>query len=85
MAAETQTPVHVIRSGVLSVSIWKEEGKDSTWYRVTAQRAYQKTGEADWNYSNSFNRDDLPVIGNLLNLAHGWIVGEQAKHANRGV
>jgi len=83
--SEKQKPAATFRAGALSVSVWERRHQDEVFYNATPQRAYldekDTSGSKDgtWKYSDSFSRDDLPVIAQLLNLAFMWIVKAQAK------
>ena len=63
-------------SGRIKVVVWPNEDDDGeVWYNVTVTRGY-KDGEK-WNNSTSFSRDDLPVVRQLLDMAHFWICKKQ--------
>jgi hypothetical protein len=86
MSNETkQKPAAQFRAGSLSVSVWERRSNDKAFYNATPQRAYlddkDTSGGADgtWKYSDSFNRDDLPVIAALMVRAFEWIVSKQAE------
>lgn len=77
MTTEKQKPAHTIRFGSIKAAIWaNQKGENGTRYNVTVSRLY-KDGK-DWKHSDSFSRDDLPLVGKVLDLAHTWIF-EQAK------
>jgi hypothetical protein len=68
-------PVHTLRCGVLSVSIWRQDGSNGTFYRCNAQRAYSE-GEGqdkEWKHTDSFGRDDVLIIAELFRSAWQWI------------
>lgn len=72
-----QKPAHTIRLGAIKAAIWKNAaGENGTRYNVTVARLY-KDG-SDWKLSESFGRDDLPLVAKVLDQAHTWIF-EQAK------
>ena len=70
---QSNKPVHQIRSGALSVSIWEKTGTNGTFYTVNAQRAYTKDDGATWEHTDSFSRDDLPSVALLMQSAWAWI------------
>jgi hypothetical protein len=76
---DSDKPVHTVRAGALSVSIWAREHEGKTFYSATPQRAYTKDDGANWEYSASFGRDDLATVATLLNMALAWIVTQGAK------
>jgi hypothetical protein len=80
MSDPKQKPVHSYQSGALRVAIWRQEAKDGKiFFTATAQRT--RDDGKSWEYSDTFNRDDLPVVANLLDAAHLWIVATQRKTA----
>ncbi len=70
-------PVHVIRHGVISASIWCQETDKGSLYNVTFQRSY-KDGDS-WKNSTSFGRNNLLVVSLIAARAFEWI-GNQPRH-----
>ena len=65
-------PVHEIRLGRVKATIWANKSEGSgVWHNVVISRLY-KDGE-EWKSSESFNRDDLPLVAKVADLAHTWI------------
>jgi len=64
-------PVHKIRHGAVSASIWRQETDKGPMFNVTFQRAY-RDGET-WKNSGSFGRRDLLVVGLIAARAFEWI------------
>jgi hypothetical protein len=64
-------PVHHIRHGVISASIWRQETDKGPVFNVTFQRSY-KDGE-DWKTSTSFGRNNLLVLSLIAARAFEWI------------
>ncbi len=75
-----QKPVHDIRLGSIKAAIWANETKNGTRHNVTVARLY-KTDDGDWRDSNSFGRDDLPVVKEVLDQAWKWIFAQGQKRA----
>lgn len=73
-------PAHKIRLGVLQVTIWRNPGEKGDWYSVIPARSY-KAGDATWKETDSLNVDDLLAMAKLLDLAHTWIMHQQAADA----
>lgn len=73
-------PVKVFRFRGISASIFenhaKNDGRDSTFHKVSLQRSY-RDGE-EWKTSTSFNRDDLPLARLLLEQAWQFILETEA-------
>ncbi len=64
-------PVHEIRMGRVKAAIWRNENDSGTWYSVLITRIYKT--ETGWETSNSFSRDELPLVSKVADLAHTWI------------
>src|SRR6185295_5825159 len=64
-------PVHKIRHGAVSASIWRQETDKGPMFNATFQRAY-RDGET-WKNSASFGRRDLLVVGLIAARAFEWI------------
>lgn len=66
-----QKPVHEVRLGKIKAVIWANETAQGVRHNVTLKRLY-KDGE-DWKTSETFGRDDLPLLAKVADLAHTWI------------
>ena len=64
-------PVHEIRLGYVKAVIWANETDNGTRHNVSVGRLY-KDGD-NWATSQSFGRDDLPLLSKVTDLAHTWI------------
>ena len=64
-------PVHKIRHGSISASIWQTDTEKGPMFNVTFQRAY-RDGDA-WKNSGSFGRNNLLVISLIAARAFEWI------------
>ena len=73
-------PAHKIRIGALQVTIWRNHGERGNWYSVIPSRGY-KQGDDAWKETDSLGFDDLLAMGKLLDLAHTWIMHQQAADA----
>ena len=62
-APNSNKPVHTIRNGTISASIWRQDTEKGPMFNVTFQRGY-KEGEA-WRNSTSFGRNNLLLL-NLI-------------------
>ena len=67
----TVRPVHEIRMGRVRAAIWENETQSGLRHNVQVSRLY-KDGD-QWKDSNSFGRDDLPLVMKVLDQAHDWI------------
>ena len=70
-------PVHEVRLGRIKAAIWENETQNGTRHNVKVARLY-KDGNT-WKDSDSFGRDDLLVVGKVLDLAHSWIFQQAAE------
>lgn len=65
-------PVHTIRLGNVSASVWQRTGKRGTFHEVTVQRSYKgKDGKPA--YTGSFNARDLDTLKAALDLASAYL------------
>jgi hypothetical protein len=69
-------PVHEIRLGAVRAAIWEDENHDEPRFRVSITRGL-RPGERHARH-DLFDADDLPVVAELVDLAHLWIC-EQAE------
>lgn len=67
-----QRPVHEIRLGAVKATIWPNETTSGTRFSVTLSRLY-KDGKDEWKQTDSFGRDDLPLLTKVADQAHDWI------------
>jgi len=67
-------PVHEVRMGRIKAAVWENETQNGSRHNVTFSRLY-KDGD-QWKDSQSFGRDDLPLLIKVADLAHTWIFGE---------
>ena len=65
-------PIHEIRVGKIRAAIWaNRNSKNQTWFSVTIRRTYFD-GQA-WQDSQTFARDDLPLLSKISDMAYAWI------------
>ena len=74
-AAANRKPIHEIRMGRIKAAIWQNETDNIIRYNVTFGRLY-KDG-TDWKQTESFGRDDLPVLAKVADQAHTFIFQKQ--------
>jgi len=63
-------PIHEIRLGAVKAAIWENQHAGKTWLNVTFSRLY-KDGD-DWKSTDSFGRDDLPLLMKVADQVHTW-------------
>lgn len=76
MPATNNKPAHEIRFGAIKATIWANPTDNGTRHSVTVTRLY-KDGD-DWKRTESFGRDDLPLVAKVVDLAHSWIFQQLA-------
>jgi hypothetical protein len=64
-------PVHEIRFGAIKAAIWENQTENGVRYNVTISRLY-KDGDS-WKRTESFGRDDLPLVAKVADAVHTWI------------
>jgi hypothetical protein len=64
-------PVHEIRLGHVKAVIWANQTDSGVRHNVSVQRLY-RDGDT-WATTDSFGRDDLPLLAKVADLAHTWI------------
>jgi len=79
-SASNSQPVHKIRHGAISASIWRQESEKGPLFNVTFQRSY-KDGDT-WKNSSSFGRNNLLVVSLIAARAFEWI-GNQPRQPKR--
>jgi hypothetical protein len=74
-----QKPIHEIRIGAIKAAIWENTHENITRHNVTVSRLY-KDGD-EWKSTDSFGRDDLPLLCKVSDHAHTWIFAHQQEKA----
>lgn len=72
-------PAKEIRMGRIRAAIWPNDTDYGVRYNVTVTRLYKEGDE--WKDTNSFGRDDLPLVVRVCDKAHSWIY-EQSSERN---
>jgi len=67
-------PVHEIRLGHVKAVIWANETEAGIRHNVSVVRIYRDGDK--WATTQSFGRDDLPLLSKVADLAHTWIYVE---------
>ena len=78
-ASSTQTaatgskhPVKTFRLGRIKAAVWANEADRQTFYAVTFARTYRDDAK-NYRDTDSFGRDDLPLVAKLADQAHTFI------------
>ena len=76
--AKTQ-PLATFRHRTISASVFENKSqKGSKYFSVSVQKRF-KPDEGDWKTTNSFQRDELPVLQELSRQAYAFILEEENK------
>ena len=70
-AASAKLPVKTLRLGRIKAAIWENESDNKKFFNVTFARTYRD--EAQFHDTDSFGRDDLPLVAKLADQAHTFI------------
>ncbi len=68
----SNAPVKKYRIGLVTATIWKNDGQDKPFYTVQLSRAY-KDNEGKWQAGDNLNHDDLLNASKVLMRAEAWI------------
>jgi hypothetical protein len=71
-------PVHEVTLGRVRAAVWENLHERGTSYSVTLSRLYKDKESGEWRDSDSFGRDDLPLVAKVSDLAHTWIFQQRA-------
>lgn len=70
-------PVEEMRLGRIKAVIWLNETQLGGRHSVQFFRLYKPDGADQWQSTTSFNRDDLPLVAKLADMAMMYIYGAQ--------
>jgi hypothetical protein len=77
-------PVKKIRAGQISCALWENEvtvgGRKISVLKATVERRY-KDASGEWKSSQSFGRQDIPLVRWALDKAFGLMIEEQSSQA----
>lgn len=68
-----QKPKKQFRMGLVVASVFDQPTDNGTIFNVSITKLYKNEGDSEWSRSTSFNRDDLPLVGKVADLAWIWI------------
>ena len=72
MTSTKQRPIHEIRLGAVKAAVWENPTANGARYSVSLQRLY-KDEAGKWQSSESFGRDELPVVEKVCHMAYLFI------------
>ena len=80
-----QTPIAKFRAGAVSAALWENDievkGRTITILKATVQRRY-KDKDDNWQSSNSFSRNEIPLAIYCLQKCFEKIIEKQGEAAN---
>ena len=71
-------PVKTLRLGRIKAAVWENEADQKKFYNVTFARTYMDEAR-NFHDTDSFGRDDLPLVTKLADQAHTFIFEQLAK------
>jgi hypothetical protein len=71
-ATGTKLPVKTLRLGRIKAAVWENEADRKKFYNVTFARTYVDDAK-QYHDTDSFGRDDLPLVAKLADQAHTFI------------
>ena len=71
-SATSKLPVQTFRLGRIKAAVWENEADRKKFFNVTFARTYMDEARA-FHDTDSFGRDDLPLVAKLADQAHSFI------------
>lgn len=71
-------PIKKLRLGAISASIWRNDSDKGVFYSVNFSRSYLDA-QKNFHDTDSFKRDDLPLVAKLADQAHSCIFQLQSE------
>jgi hypothetical protein len=82
--AGAKAPVQTLRLGRIKAAIWENEADQKKFYNVTFSRTYIDEAQQFHN-TDSFGRDDLPLVAKLADQAHTFIFNLKSEQKTQPV
>ena len=76
--ASAKLPVKTLRLGRIKAAVWENESDQKKFYNVTFARTYVDDAK-NYHDTDSFGRDDLPLVAKLADQAHTFIFEQLAE------
>ncbi len=74
-------PIHEIKLGHVKATIWENQTKAGVRHGIKLSRIYK--AEEGWATTDSFNRDDLPLVAKVADMAHSWVYAQKPECAKQ--
>lgn len=71
-APASKLPVKTFRLGRIKAAVWENESDQKKFYNVTFARTYMDEAKS-FHDTDSYGRDDLPLVAKLADQAHSFI------------
>ncbi|ACB77648.1 hypothetical protein [Opitutus terrae] len=71
-ATTAKLPVKTLRLGRIKAAVWENEADQKKFFNVTFSRTYMDDTR-NFHDTDSFGRDDLPLVAKLADQAHTFI------------
>jgi hypothetical protein len=75
-AGGNNKPAWEVRLARIKAIVWANPSDGGVRYNVTIRRIFKREGSATWEQSDSFGRDDLPQVMEVVRQAWLWIYGQ---------
>jgi len=77
-ATSAKLPAKTFRLGRIKAAVWENEADQKKFYNVTFARTYVDDAK-NYHDTDSFGRDDLPLVAKLADQAHTFIFDRLAE------
>ena len=77
-ATGPKLPVKTFRLGRIKAAVWENEADQKKFFNVTFARTYMDEAR-NFHDTDSYGRDDLPLVVKLADQAHTFIFEQLAK------
>ena len=77
MAKQSRKPVAELHMGRIKAIIWCNDTANGPRYNVTFAKLFKKDDQ--WQETQSFGRDDLPLVQKLADRAHDYIYQQSTR------
>lgn len=72
-ASQKAKPAHEERLGKVKAVVWANETANGVRHNVTFKKIFKRDDSKNWEQSESFGRDDLPLLMEVSRRAWLWI------------
>ena len=77
-------PAHEVRLGKVKATIWANPVEGGVRHNVVLRRLFKRDPSAPWEQSDSFSRDDLPLVAEVVQQAWRWIFSQATAKEGAG-